>query len=55
MVLSEFSLYGRKYTSIEQYMMHQKALCFKDREIAEKIMATDDVAEIKRLGRLVSG
>ncbi len=53
--LSEFSLHGRKYTSMEQYMMHQKAVCFKDNEIAQRIMATDDVAEIKRLGRLVSG
>ena len=39
---------------MEQYMMHQKAICFKDQKTAEKIMETDDVAEIKHLGRLVA-
>ena len=53
--LSDFSLNGVKYTSLEQYMMHQKAVRFHDEEVAMKIMATDDVAEIKALGRLVKG
>ena len=36
-------------------MMYQKAVCFKDEEIAEKILATTDVAVIKALGRQVKG
>ena len=36
-------------------MMYKKAVCFHDRDIAQRILATDDVAEIKSLGRAVSG
>ena len=36
-------------------MMYRKALCFGDNTIAAQILATDDVAEIKALGRRVSG
>lgn len=39
---------------MEQYMMYQKAICFQDKAIASKILKTDDVGEIKELGRLVS-
>ena len=35
-------------------MMYQKAVCFHDDDIAAKILETDDVAEIKQLGRKVS-
>ena len=35
-------------------MMYKKAECFKDKDTAEKILATDDVAKIKALGRLVA-
>lgn len=52
---SEFSLDGRTFTSMEQYMMYRKAVCFHDEEIASQILATDDVAQIKELGRQVSG
>ena len=52
---SRFTVNGKEFSSMEQYMMYQKAVLFHDTEIAEKIMATDDVAEIKQLGRLVSG
>lgn len=45
---------GHSYSSMEQYMMHQKALTFKDERTAEKIMQTQDVAEIKRFGREVT-
>ena len=53
--LSDFSISGIKYSSMEQYMMYQKAIYFHDDEIAEKILKTDDVSEIKQLGRMVSG
>lgn len=36
-------------------MMYKKAMCFHDENVAEQIMAIDDVATIKKLGRLVSG
>ena len=52
--LSNFKSDGIEYTSMEQYMMYQKAICFKDYEIAKKILKTDNVAEIKTLGRKVS-
>ena len=42
------------FSSMEQYMMYRKAECFKDKDAAEKILATDDVAQIKALGRLVA-
>ncbi len=43
------------YTSMEQYMMYQKAVLFGDLKIAEKIIDIDNPAEIKALGRQVSG
>lgn len=52
--LSNFKVNKIEYSSMEQYMMYQKAICFKDYKIAEDILKTDDVAEIKALGRKVS-
>lgn len=52
---SRFSVNGKVYSSMEQYMMYQKAVCFHDTSIAAKIKNTHDVSEIKQLGRLVSG
>lgn len=51
---STFTAGGITFSSMEQYMMYQKAVCFHDVAIAEKILSTQDVAEIKALGRLVS-
>ena len=51
--LSRFTFGGVVYSSMEQYMMHQKAVCFHDDETAAQILSTDDVAQIKALGRLV--
>lgn len=53
--LSDFTVGDVRYTSLEQYMMHQKALRFRDENITAQILATDDVAHIKELGRMVSG
>ena len=52
---STFTVKGRTYSSMEQYMMYHKAECFHDGAIAEEIMATDDPEEIRRLGRMVMG
>lgn len=51
--LSDFVVDGIQYSSMEQYMMHQKALLFHDREVAHQILSTSDVARIKALGRAV--
>ena len=34
--------------------MYQKAICFEDNDIAQKILKTENVAYIKELGRLIS-
>lgn len=52
--ISYFTVDGITFSSAEQYMMYQKAICFYDSETAHKILKTDDVAEIKKLGRQVS-
>lgn len=36
-----------KFSSMEQYMMYSKAMCFHDKIIAQQILQTDDVARIK--------
>jgi hypothetical protein len=50
---SEFIAEGKTFSSMEQYMMFKKAMTFDDKEIAEKILKTEDVAQIKALGREV--
>lgn len=51
--LSEFTFDNIKFSSMEQYMMYQKAMTFSDYDIAKEILQTDDVAKIKALGREV--
>ncbi len=52
---SHFSVDDNKFASMEQYMMYKKAVTFNDEKIANEILSITDVAEIKRLGRLVYG
>ena len=52
--ISPFSYAGKDYFSCEQYLMEQKALTFGDEEIAEKIMKSKNLTEIKRLGKQVA-
>lgn len=51
---SKFTVNNVNFSSMEQYMMYEKSVCFGDKNTADKILATDDVAEIKALGRLVA-
>ena len=51
--MSEFVFNEQKFTSMEQYMMYQKAILFDDTKIAQEIMKTNNVGEIKALGRTV--
>lgn len=43
------------YSCAEQFMMHQKAVLFKDDEIAESILAAEKPGQMKALGRGVRG
>lgn len=52
--LCDFKVRGNQFSSMEQYMMYCKAICFCDVSLAEQILATKDAAKIKFLGRLVS-
>ena len=52
--LSEFTLNGHLFSSVEQAMMYAKAKCFADDISAQKILATQDVRKIKALGRQVT-
>ena len=40
--LSDFSIDGIKFSSMEQYMMYSKAVCFEDLATAGKILKTDE-------------
>lgn len=48
---ADFIYAGRKYTSVEQFMMYHKLLTFEQYELADKVMETDDPAEAKKIGR----
>lgn len=50
-----FNVDGIEFSSMEQFMMYQKAIYFNDFASAKQILETDDVAEIKSLGRGVTG
>lgn len=52
---SYFSHDDISFSSMEQFMMYQKAVCFNDLKIAAQILETEDVSHIKELGRLVTG
>ena len=51
----QFSVDGIDFSSMEQFMMYRKAQCFQDKKMADKILQTEDVAQIKKLGRDVKG
>ena len=51
--LSDFKINDINYSSMEQNMMHQKAILFGDDEIATQILETSNVGKIKALGRMV--
>ena len=50
----EFTVDGVVYNCAEQYMMHQKAVVFKDQAMADKIMTSDSPKDQKAYGRQVS-
>ena len=50
---SDFEWNGYRFSSMEQYMMYQKAVLFEDFAAAKEILATSNVGKIKALGRAV--
>lgn len=52
--LSQFSVEEITFSSMEQYMMYKKAVCFQDYDTADRILEMEDVSQIKKLGRKVS-
>ena len=52
--MSDFTANDIRFSSMEQFMMYQKATCFNDESIAEHILSVHDVAYIKSLGRSVA-
>ncbi|PSL44259.1 ribA/ribD-fused uncharacterized protein [Chitinophaga niastensis] len=48
-----FPVSEQRYSSAEQFMMYHKAMLFLDRTTAKQIMSTNDVRNIKELGRQV--
>ena len=52
---AHFTVEGIEFSSMEQFMMYQKACRFHDASVAKEILSTNDVAEIKKLGREVHG
>lgn len=50
----KFTVDSVGFSSMEQFMMYKKALYFGDYNIAKRILASNDVAYTKELGRLVS-
>lgn len=51
--LSDFKIDDVSFSSMEQYMMYEKAVAFEDFNIAEKILETQNVGMIKQYGRQV--
>ena len=52
--LSDFTLGKLTFSSMEQYMMYQKSICFNDTKNASEILRTSDVGQVKALGRMVA-
>ncbi len=52
---SPFVLNGIQYSSMEQYIMYCKCMLFGDQTAANAILATDDTAEQKEIGRQAKG
>lgn len=50
-----FTVDGRTFATAEHFMMWRKAVVFGDEAVAGRVLAASDPAEVKRLGRAVTG
>lgn len=53
--MSDFVVDGIKFTSNEQYIMYQKCLICGDTMATKAVLSTDDVAEVKDIGKTAKG
>ncbi|CAK5046224.1 unnamed protein product [Meloidogyne enterolobii] len=51
--ISEFTVLGRKFTTIDQYFVWQKARYFGDLEIASEILLIRNPITIRRIGKRI--
>ena len=52
--LANFKIDGDSYSSVEQYMMAQKAKFFGDIKALNEILAINDPSSIKKIGRKIA-
>ena len=50
---SPFTVEKKNFSSMEQFMMYRKAICFGDEAVSKNILSTDNASQIKALGRQV--
>lgn len=48
---ASFEYAGKQFASVEQFMMYHKLMTFRQLDLADKVMQTDDPAEAKKIGR----
>lgn len=53
--LSPFEVDGVRFVSMEQYIMYEKCVVFGDHTSARAVLATDDPATHKKIGRYAQG
>ena len=53
--MADFEIFGHVYCCVEQYMMAQKALIFKDYKRLNEILNSKNPVEMRNIGREVAG
>jgi len=48
---ASFKYAGKQFASVEQFMMYHKLMTFRQYDLADQVMKTDDPAEAKKIGR----
>ena len=48
---ADFEYAGMHFSSVEQFMMYHKLMTFRQFDLADKVMQTEDPAEAKKIGR----
>lgn len=48
---TDFEYAGQHFVSVEQFMMYHKLLTFRQYDLADRVMKTEDPAEAKKIGR----
>ncbi len=51
----DFEVHGVRYSSMEQFLMSEKAKLFNDHNTSKKVMSTDDCVQQLQFGKHVSG